>query len=74
MTSSQMSSKCSFKGSGLCGNCPFGSQYSLTVSQPNLSKSIGIAIPPVEFTASKTILYFLALIASASTIGKARIC
>ncbi len=68
-----MSVKCSFKGSGLCGNCPFGSQYNFTTSQPNFSKSGGSEIPPVEFTASRTTLNFLAFTASTSTIGKSRI-
>ena len=54
--------KFSFKGSGLCGKCPFGSQYNSITSTPNFFKSLGTAIPPVELTASTTILKFEDLI------------
>lgn len=53
-----MSVKCSFKGSGLCGNCPFGVQYNSTHSTFNSFNKAGIKIPPVELTPSTTTLKF----------------
>ncbi len=65
-----MSDKCSFKGSGLCGKCPFGVQYNSTHSTFNSFNKAGIKIPPVEFTASTTTLKLAFLMASTSTNSK----
>ena len=67
------SPKCSFNGSGLCGNSPVGSQYNFTGSTPKASNKAGTAIPPVEFTPSTTTLNFAFLIASTSTNGRSKI-
>src|SRR5690606_29679256 len=62
--------KCSFKGSGLWGNSPLGSQYNLTTSTPKRSKSNGITIPPVELTPSTTTLNLAFSMADTFTNGK----
>ena len=69
-TVSDKSVKCCFSGSGLCGNCPFGSQCILTASTPKRSKSKGITIPPVELTASTTTLNLQSEIAFTFTNSK----
>ena len=71
-TSSDKSVKCSFKGSGLCGKCPFGSQYNLITSTPKRSNNKGIAIPPVEFTPSTTTLNRASSIDVTVTNGKSK--
>ena len=67
-----MSPKCSLSGSGLCGKCPVGSQYSFTTSTPNSSNNLGMAIPPVELTPSTTTLKPTFLMVSASTKGSSK--
>ena len=69
MTSSDKSDKCSFKGSGLCGKCPVGSQYRRIVFTPNASNSAGMATPPMEFTPSTTAVNLASLMALTSTSG-----
>ena len=65
--------KCSGRGSGLCGKCPVGSQYiSVIFVTPNARNIAGTKIPPVEFTASTTMLKSAAAIAALSTNGRAK--
>ena len=66
--------RCSGSGSGLCGKCPVGSQYiSVIFVTPKARSIAGTKIPPVEFTASTTILKSAEAIAALSTNGKAKI-
>ncbi len=61
-------------GSGLWANCPFGSQFNSTTSQPSSRRSCGITTPPTELTASTTTLNLRAHTASRSTSGNAITC
>ncbi len=70
---SDKSIRCSGRGSGLCGKWPLGSQYrQVMLLIPNALSRAGTKIPPVEFTASTTMLKFALEMMLLSTRGRAR--
>ena len=69
-TKRQMSVKFWAKGSGVCANLPVGSQFSSSTSFTPSARSIfGMAMPPVELTASTATLKLAFAITSLFTKG-----
>ena len=71
-TVSLSSTRFAGSGSGLCAKSPVGLQLRPIHLTPRRLRSLGIMMPPTEFTASTTTVNFAALMASTSTAGRAR--